>query len=600
MTEEKKLPKRLEIPETDRWKLEHIYAKPGEWEAEAGAVKAMLPQAAAFQGRLGETAAVLADALELRDEISRKVEKLFVYARMRRDEDNAETSAQARADRAENLITQVQSGFSYFTPEILTIPEEVIKLYLAEEPRLKVYTRHITEILEQRPHILSGAEERIVAELGEVLGSSDTAFTMLTNVDIEFEPISTGQGQIIELTKGRYSKFMEGEDREIRRQAFSHLHQGYKKLENTLAATLAGAVKRDVVFARLRRYGSALEAALSPDKVPVQVYEELIATVRRFHPQLYRYFALKKKAMDLDELHNYDLYAPMISGVKMDFTYEEAKACIVRGLAPLGEEYIHRLQVGLEGGWVDVYENRNKTGGAYAWGCYDSHPYVLLNYQPNLGSVLTLAHEMGHALHSAYSNAGQPYINAQYPIILAEVASTVNEVLMIEDLLKDTTDQRVRLYLLNRFLEEFRGTVFRQTMFAEYERDIHRATEMGEALTPEYLSQQYMELNRDYHGDGVVLDPGLAVEWSRIPHFYTGFYVYKYATGFSAAVALARSILKEGQPAVRRYLEFLQGGGSEDPLVLLKKAGVDLTTPQPVTEALQYFTELLDQLEAEV
>jgi len=597
---EKKLPNRAEIPEADRWKLEHIYATPEDWEREAEEVKGLLPCVAAFQGRLGESAAVLADALELRDRISRKAEKLFVYARMRRDEDNGDTLAQARADRAENLLTQVQSVLSYFTPEILSIPEEVIKVYLQAEPRLKVYTRHIHEILEERPHILSGAEERILAELGEVLGAVDTAFTMLTNVDIEFEPVITSDGERIELTKGRYSQFMEGEDREVRRQAFSHLHQGYKKLANTLAATLAGAVKRDVVFARLRRYGSALEAALSPDKVPVQVYEELITTVRRFHPQLYRYFALKKKALNLDELHFYDLYAPMISGIKMEFSYEEAKARVLRGLAPLGEEYIRKLKEGLEGGWVDVYENRNKTGGAYAWGCYDSHPYVLLNYQPSLSSVLTLAHEMGHALHSAYSNAHQPYIYAQYPIILAEVASTVNEVLMMEDLLLETTDPKVRLYLLNRFLEEFRGTVFRQTMFAEFERVIHHSVEMGEALTPEYLSQQYLELNRAYHGDGVVLDPGLEVEWARIPHFYTGFYVYKYATGFSAAVALARRILKEGEPAVWRYLEFLRSGNSDDPLVLLKRAGVDLTTPEPVTEALQYFTELLDQLEAEL
>lgn len=596
---EKPLPKRSEVPDAYRWRLEDIYETPEAWDRDAEKLRQRLPEAHRFKGRLGTSAAVLAEALELRDDISRLTEKLFVYARMRRDEDNAETSAQARADKAESLITQVQTAFSYYIPEILTISEKTLEDYLATEPRLKIYRHHIEEIVSKREHILSEAEERILSELGEVLTAVDTTFTMLNNADIKFRPVKNDQGETLELTKGRYGQFLEGPDRSLRQDSFASMHDAYGELRNTIAGTLTGAVKRDVVSARLRHYPSALEASLDQDNVSPKVYEELIATAHRYLPQMHRYFLLKKKALGLDELHIYDLYTPIVQEAHMKVEYDEAKASVIRGVEPLGEDYGRMLRQGLEGGWVDVYENQNKTSGAYAWGCYDSHPYVLLNYQPNLSSLLTLAHEMGHAMHSALSNGHQPYVNAEYRIILAEVASTVNEVLVLQDLLKRTEDRNIRKYLLNRFLEEFRTTVFRQTMFAEFEWEIHRAVESGEALTAEYLSEIYMRLNQEYHGPDVVLDSGLALEWARIPHFYNGFYVYKYATGFSSAVALARGILQEGSPAVEKYLTFLKSGNSDYPLELLRRAGVDLKTPEPVTAALDYFTELLEQLERE-
>ena len=597
---EKPLPKREEISEEFRWRLEDIYPSTADWEREAEEVIKLLPEMLAFHERLGESASVLADALELRDRISRLAEKLFVYARMRRDEDNANSRAQARTDKAESLITQIQSALSFFTPELMTISDEKIQEFIQSEDRLLVYRHHLEEILDKRPHILSASEERILAELGEVLGAVDTAFTMLNNADIQFRPIYDEQGRSLELTKGRYSQFIESSDRTLRKEAFHSMHESYLGLRNTLAGTLSGSIKRDVVMARLRKYPSALEASLDQDKIPVSVYEELVSTVRRFLPDLHRYFNIRKEQLGLDELHFYDLYTPIIAEVEFKAEYDEAKEEVIHGLEPLGSEYSRLLRQGLDGGWVDVYENQNKTSGAYAWGCYDSHPYVLLNHQPNLNSLLTLAHEIGHAMHSAFSNMHQSYINAEYRIVLAEVASTVNEVLVLESLLKQTSDQKFRLYLLNRFLEEFHTTVFRQTMFAEFERDIHQAVESGEALTSEFLSEHYLGLNRDYHGPQVVLDEELQVEWARIPHFYTAFYVYKYATGFSAAVALARGILREGEPAVYRYLDFLKSGNSNYPLELLRRAGVDLTTPQPVTEALQYFVELMNRFESEL
>lgn len=596
---EKPLPKRSEIPDAYRWRLEDIYLTPEAWEQDAEKLRQRLSEAERFKGKLGSSASTLAEALEFRDEISRLTEKLFVYARMRRDEDNAETTSQARADKAETLITQVQTAFSYYVPELLTVPENMLRQYLEQEPRLANYRHHLEEVISKREHILTEAEERILSELGEVLTAADTAFTMLNNADIKFRPVHNGQGDTIELSKGRYGQFIEGTDGTLRRESFNSLHDAYGELRNTIASTLTGAVKRDVVSARLRHYPSALEASLDQDNVSLKVYEELIAAVHRYLPQLHRYFALKKKALNFDELHIYDLYTPMVPEARMTVEYEEAKVAVCRGVEPLGETYERMLNQGLNGGWVDVYENQNKTSGAYAWGCYDSHPYVLLNHQPNLSSLLTLAHEMGHAMHSALSNAHQPYVNAEYRIILAEVASTVNEVLVLRDLLKRTEDRNVRRYLLNRFLEEFRTTVFRQTMFAEFEWEIHRTVESGEALTAEYLSEVYMRLNQEYHGPDVVLDEGLAVEWSRIPHFYNGFYVYKYATGFSSAVALAQGILTEGEPAVERYLTFLKSGNSDYPLELLRRAGVDLTTAEPVNAALDYFVQLLNQLEQE-
>jgi oligoendopeptidase F len=591
------VPSRSQIDPRFKWKLEDIYQNPADWEKDAGEVQSLLPQVDSYRGKLGSSASLLAEALEFRDRISRKIEKLFVYARMHRDEDNADTSAQARTDKAEGLITRVQSAFSFYTPEILTVGDAKLHQFLQAEPRLADYRLHIEEILEKRPHILSDVEERLIAELGEVLSATDTTFTMLNNADMEYAPVHNEKGEELELSKGLYSQYLESPDRQLRREAFTSLHQSYQKHINTLASTLSGSVKQDVTMARLRHYDSALQGSLDQDHVLVEVYESLIATVHEFLPVLHRYFALKQKALHLDELHIYDLYTPMIAEANVEIEYEDAKRIVCQGLTPLGEEYGSRLQAGLEGGWVDVYENKNKTSGAYAWGCYDSHPYVLLNYHPGLNSLLTLAHEMGHAMHSSYSNANQPYINAEYRIILAEVASTVNEVLVLEHLIATTDDAKTKSYLLNRLLEEFRTTVFRQTMFAEFEWEIHKLVENGEALTAETLSEIYEKLNRLYHGEKVIIDEGLKAEWARIPHFYTSFYVYKYSTGFSSAVALAQGIRHEGKPAVERYLQFLKSGNSDYPLHLLQNAGVDLTKPEPIRQALDLFQSTLEQLE---
>ncbi|HJV44571.1 MAG TPA: oligoendopeptidase F [Bacillota bacterium] len=596
-TDKKRLPKREELDDKFKWNLEDIYESNESWEADFSKVKKLLPRLEQYKGKLSESAKSLQECLNIKQEISLLMEKLYVYSRMRRDENNANHVYQALTDRASSLSVQVGSATSYIVPEILTIPEEKLKAFVHDDKDLALYGFYFEELFRQKQHVLSADQEELLAQAGELAGAPGNIFRMLNNADLKFPKVKDDEGDEVELTHGRYIQFMESDDRDVRRSAFEAMYDTYRKYKNTIAATLNSSVKKDVFYAKVRKYESALQASLDDDNVPVSVYDNLISTVRKNLPNFYRYMALRKKMLNLDELHMYDIYVPLVKEADTKVTYEKAYETMMKGLSPLGEQYTALLKEAKEKGWIDVYENEGKTSGAYSWGAFGTHPYVLLNYHDTLDNMFTIAHEMGHAMHSYFSDQEQPYLYAQYTIFVAEVASTVNESLLVDWLLKNTQDKKEKMYLLNHYLEQFRGTVFRQTMFAEFEKLIHAKVEEGEALTPESLCKIYRDLNHDYYGDHVVIDEDIEMEWARIPHFYNGFYVYKYATGFSAATALSQQILQEGEPAVSRYLDFLKSGGSNYPLELLKKAGVNMETPEPIQSALDVFNKLLGQLE---
>lgn len=589
--------KRAEIDNKYKWNLEAIYSNENLWEEDFLTVRKLVAEIVALQGTMAQSAEALLKIMQLSDELGRKSEKLYVYARMRRDENNANSVYQGLFDRAESLSVEVSSATAFIVPEILTIPEENLKTFLQQNQELAIYKHSFDEILRQKEHILSAQEERLLAMAADLSMASHNIFTMLNNADIKFPVIRDEEGNEVELTKGRYGSFMESSHRQVREDAFKALYGSYRKLINTLGASLNSSVKKDIFYARARNYPSALEASLDGDNVSPQVYNRLIEAVHDNMEPMYRYMKIRKKLLGLDELHMYDIYTPLVKEYKLKVPYEQAQQTILKALKPLGDEYLTLLQEGFRSSWIDVYENEGKTSGAYSWGTYDTNPYVLMNYDDKLDDMFTLAHEMGHSLHSYYSNHNQPYVNAQYPIFLAEVASTVNESLLIDYLLANSQDKQEKIYLINHYLEQFRGTVYRQTMFAEFEKIIHERAEQGEAQTTELLASIYRDLNKVYYGPDVILDEEIDLEWARIPHFYSAFYVYKYATGFSAATAIKEAISQEGQPAVQRYLEFLKSGGSDYPIQLLQKAGVDLTTPEPVDDALQYFAKLLGELE---
>lgn len=594
---QEKLPTREEVPDQYKWRLEDIYASDADWERDFQKLRIMAKEIQAFRGRLGESGKVLLETLRAEERLQQLNEKLYAYARMRRDEDNTNSIYQALTDRADSLNTEAQTSVSFILPEILALPEETLASYRRVERGLDLYEFAFEEIMRQKDHTLSPAEEKIIAQAGEVTEAPSAIFKMINNADITFEPIEDEKGVRVEVTHGRYMRLMESRDRRVRRDAFTSMYDSYQRLRNTLAATISSSVRRDIFYARVRKYPSALQASLFEDNIQPEVYDNLIATVRRNNGAMQRYVNLRRRMLGLDELHMYDLYVPLAGEVDWDIPYEESVEIIKQALEPLGSSYGEVLARGLQTGWVDIYENKGKSSGAYSWGPYGTHPYILMNYQNNLNNLFTLAHELGHAMHSYYAFQEQPYIYAHYKIFTAEVASTVNECLLMDYLLKTVTEPDKRLYLLNHYLEQFRGTVFRQTMFAEFEKIIHTKIETGEALTPDLLGEIYHQLNLDYYGAGIVVDRDIDLEWARIPHFYEAFYVYKYATGFSAAVALSRQILTEGAPAVARYLDFLKSGGSGYPLNQLKAAGVDLSIPLPVQEGLDLFATLLDQVE---
>jgi len=591
------LPTRKEIPDQYKWQLEDIYPSDEAWEQDFRRVMELAVRVESFKGKLGSSARTLLEAFEQLDQLEALIETLYCYAHMRRDEDNSNAVYQALSDRVESLSAQVQAAASYMVPEILTLPEETLTQFMLEESGLGLYRFALEELVRQKPHVLSTEEEQLMARAAEVTQASSNIFKMFNNADLTFGPVKDEDGHEVELTHGRYVQFMESKDRRVRQDAFASLYGSYNRFRNTLAATLGASIKKDVFYARARKYPSALEASLFADNVPVEVYDELIQTVRNNLEPFYRYMRLRKKLLGLSALHMYDIYTPVVKEVDWQIAYPEGVEMVREGLAPLGTAYVDKAVQGINGGWVDVYENKGKTSGAYSWGPYGTHPYVLLNHQDNLDNVFTLAHEMGHAMHSFYSFSTQPYVYAHYKIFTAEVASTVNESLLVQYLLKKVDDRAKKMYLLNHYLEQFRGTVYRQTMFAEFEKIIHERVEAGEALTPELLCSIYHQLNLDYYGSEVVVDSEIDMEWSRIPHFYNAFYVYKYATGFSAATALTQRITEEGGPAVNSYIEFLHQGGSDYPLNLLKTAGVDMTNSQTVQEGLDVFARLVGELE---
>lgn len=593
----KKLPLRNEIPDELTWKLEDIFESDENWEAEYKKIQELIPTFADFKGKLGESSTTLLNALKKQDEISFLLGKLYTYSHMRYDQDTTNSKYQALDDRAKNLYSKASAAMSYFLPELLTIEDETLSKFLEENDELKLYKHSLEEILKQKPHVLTAEEEEIMAQASEVLSSSGNTFGMLNNADLKFPTIVDENGEEVEITHGRYIQFLESSDRRVRQEAFEAVYNTYDAYKNTFASTLSGAVKKDNFVARVRKYDNARHAALSNNAIPEIVYDQLVSTVNEHLSLLHRYMKIRKKALKLDELHMYDLFTPLVEEVKMEISYDEAKETLLKALKPLGEEYIEILKEAYENRWVDVVENKGKRSGAYSSGAYGTNPYILMNWQDNVNNLFTLAHEFGHSVHSYHTRKNQPYVYGDYSIFVAEVASTCNEAILNDYLLKNTEDPKQRLYLLNHYIETFRGTVFRQTMFAEFEHTMHQLAQNGEALTPDLLTKTYYELNKKYFGDDMVVDELIGLEWSRIPHFYYNYYVYQYATGFSAATALSKQILEEGQPAVERYLNFLKSGSSDYPIEVLKKAGVDMTSSAPIVEALKVFEEMLNEME---
>lgn len=551
-----------------------------------------------FAGRLTESADTLLAAFQKRDDIWRRLEKIYVYARMRRDENNAETKYQAMADQCNSVIAAVSASMAFFTPELLSASEETILAYIDAAPGLEIYRFAICDTMRQKAHILTQAEENILAQMSEITGATNDIFTMLNNADIKFGTIIDEDGDETEVTHGNFIKFMESHDRDVRKNAYNAVYDAYKELINTIASAYNYNTKTDVVSARIRKYESARAAALSVDNIPAEVYDNLVAEVHKNLPAMHRYVELRKKLLGVDKLYMYDMYVPLIKLPETSVSFEEGLDIMRDALQPLGEEYLTKMNKGIEEGWIDVYENKGKTSGAYSFGCYDSYPYILLNYTDTLKDVFTIIHEMGHSMHSRYTRDEQPYIYGSHSIFTAEVASTVNESLLMQHLLRTKDEKEMRKYLLNMHLEEFRTTLFRQTMFAEFEDITHKAIESGETLTAEWMCQQYEDLNAQYYGSAVEKDDVIRYEWARIPHFYNAFYVYKYATGYSAATAISKKILTEGKPAAQDYIRFLKTGESDHPIELLKIAGVDMSSPLPVQQAMETFNQLLDEFES--
>lgn len=595
--EKKRLRTREETAQEDKWAIEDLYRDDQEWEEDYKRLEQDIPGLAAYQGRLGESAATLLDMQKTSDALNMLAEKVYVYANQKLHENTDNGTYQNLADRAQYLLVKLSEAGAYIEPELLALPEGTIERFLEENEDLLVYRQYFKNMIRQKEHVLDREREELLASVGELAESPKDIFSMFNNADLRFPAIEGEDGEPVEVTHGRYLTLLQSRDRRVRRDAFHALYGTYGKYRNTLAALYRASVKQEVFHAKVRRYGSALEAALDRSHIPASVYDNLIDAVHEFLPQMHRYVELRRKLLGVEELHMYDLYVPMVKDMEESISFEQAKKMALDGLRPLGWEYAELLQEGFSSRWIDVYENQGKRSGAYSWGAYGTHPYVLLNYQENLNNVFTLAHEMGHALHSWYSDANQPYIYAGYKIFVAEVASTCNEALLIHHLIEEAGEPGRKAYLINYFLEQFRTTLFRQTMFAEFEKTTHRLQEQGETLTADRLCGIYYGLNRQYFGETVCIDKEIELEWARIPHFYTPFYVYQYATGFSAAVALSKKILEEGETAVEAYKSFLKGGSSRYPLDLLRMAGVDMEQKKPVEDALHVFTQYLDEME---
>lgn len=589
---------RQEVPLEKTWRLEDIFATDEAWDAEFIAVSDLVKDVDKFSGRLHESAENVLQALQARDEVYERAMKLYTYAHMRYDQDTTNSFYQGMNGRIQSLAATLSAKLAYLTPELLALDEATLQDFLQQNDKLALYRQHLAEIAQERKHTLPKEQEEILAQLAEVTSASSQTFGMLNNADLTFPLVTDPDGNEVRLTHGNYIKMLESSNRTVREQAFKAMYETYGNFKNTFASTLIGQVKRDNVNARIRNYDSARHAAMAANFIPENVYDQLIATINKNLPLLHRYVALRKKVLGVDELHMYDLFTPLVPKVEMPMPYEKAEEILVDSLAPLGEEYQAIVKEGLANRWVDVMENKGKRSGAYSSGAYGTNPYILMNWQDNVNNLFTLTHEFGHSVHSYYTRKTQPYIYGDYSIFVAEVASTCNEELLNDYLLKTVTDNQQRIYLLNLWLDGFRSTVFRQTMFAEFELMIHKADQQGEALTADSLTEMYYDLNKKYFGDAVVVDEEIGLEWSRIPHFYYNYYVYQYATGQSAAVSLSKQILEEGEPAVKRYIEnFLQAGCSDYPINVLQAAGVDMSTAKPIEDACAVFEARLNELE---
>ena len=600
MMTDRKLNTREEADARYKWAIEDLYKDDEDWKRDYELLKSRIPELTKFRGRLGESAEVLLSMQKLSDELNQLLEKVYVYANQRLHENTDNSTYQNLASQAQGLLVELSESLSFVEPELMELPDGIIETFLDENEELSVYRQYFENIIRQKKHVLPTEQEQLLAAMGEVAESPKDIFSMFNNADIRFPEITGEDGHPVQVTHGRYMSLMQSRNRQVRKDAFEAMYGVYGDWRNTLAAMYRANVKQEAFLAKAHKYTSDLEAALDGSHIPVKVYEQLIEAVHESMPLMYRYMKLRKKLLGVEELHMYDLYVPVLEQDHSEIPFEQAKKTVLEGLAPMGEEYLHLLREGFDHGWIDVYENQGKRTGAYSWGAYGTHPYVLLNYQGTLHDVFTLAHEMGHALHSWYSDEHQPYIYAGYRIFVAEVASTCNEALLIHYLMeqsKKAGDRKKTMYLMNYFLEQFRTTLFRQTMFAEFEKITHGLQEQGETLTADRLCEIYYDLNKLYFGEEICVDQEIAMEWARIPHFYTPFYVYQYATGFSAAIALSKQILEQGAPAVEQYKKFLKGGSSMYPLELLKMAGVDREQKAPVQDALAVFAQYLDEME---
>ena len=591
------IPKRSEVPEEMTWNLKDMFESDQAWMAEYEAMKEFPAKIAAFQGTLARSAQDLLAWFRLQDEIELRLSVLMGYASCKGDEDTGNSFYQDVRGKAMNVYVSIASAAAFATPEIMAIADETLDQFYAQQPELETYRRSLYQIRRRKDHILSPAEERLLASAGEMANASENIAGVFRNADQIFPDVTDSQGNVHPLTDATFVPLLTSPDRELRRRAFETYYKQLGQYKNTIAATLDGQFKQLCFFSNARHYDSTIQASLDATEVPVPVYMNLIEAVHNNLDKMYRYVALRKKLLGVDELHMYDVYTPIVADADQAISYEQAKETVLEALQVLGDDYVDLLKEGFSNRWIDVYENVGKRSGAYSSGNSRPHPYVLLNHKDNLDCQFTLAHEMGHALHSYHSCKYQPVSTSDYVIFVAEVASTCNEVLLMRHLLKKTTDKKQRAYLINHFMDQFKGTVYRQTMFAEFEKLMGEAAESGQSLTADYLCKTYYDLNKLYYGENMVVDQGIAMEWARIPHFYYDYYVFQYATGFSAAIAIAMRILREGAPAVADYKKFLSSGGSQDPISLLKIAGVDMASPQPVNDALALFGQLLDEME---
>lgn len=592
------LKNRSEVADKDKWNLEAMYSDERRWEEDSSTALKESEEFTSLKGQLTESAENLLNALRLYADMMRKAENAFVYSRMRHDEDNANTKYIEMNNKSLSILAQISANVSFFTPELLEADEAVIKGFIHELPALKEFSFMLDSIMLSKPHVLSSDEERIIAQLNESASAPDEIFTMFNDADLSFGKVLNEAGIDVELTHGNYIQFMESENREVRKNAFEAMYGRYKEFNNSISVMYNYSVKHDTIMSKLRRYKSTLDSELSGERIPLSVYDNLIEAVHKNLPSMHKYMEIRKRALGLDELKMYDIYRPIVKPEGLEYSYEEAVDIACKALEPLGDEYVQTLRKGLtEDRWVDIYENKGKTSGAYSFGSYDSNPYILMNFSGELRDIFTLVHEAGHSMHSYYTRRTQPFVYGGHSIFTAEVASTVNETLLINYLLKYAESSDMKKYLINFYIDEFKSTLFRQTMFAEFEKITHETVENGGSLTAQLLNEEYDKLNTLYYGPAITHDDFIQYEWSRIPHFYRAYYVYQYATGYSAANAIANRILKGGETERDDYLKFLSTGESNYPIELLKIAGVDMSTEEPVLSALSTFASIVDELD---